>query len=98
MVGISVVSAFFVGVIFMGGLGAMWPILRVLLNNDTLSSWMDRQVIETQLGVTMSDDQNGRIIRVANDGPAKTAGVKDVDRVLDLQKAAQDSTVDVQTQ
>ena len=42
IVTISAVSAFFMGLIYTGGLGAMLPILRVLVNGDTIQSWGDR--------------------------------------------------------
>src|SRR5437762_1114891 len=41
---ISVVCAFGVGFITTIGLGAMLPILRVLLNGDTIQQWLDRQI------------------------------------------------------
>src|SRR5438270_5968286 len=50
IVTISAVSAFFMGLIYTGGLGAMLPILRVLVNGDTIQSWTDRQIAENRLG------------------------------------------------
>ena len=44
IVTISIVCAFAVGFITTGGLGAMLPILRVLLNNDTIPHWVDTQI------------------------------------------------------
>src|SRR3954465_12933103 len=44
MVAISIACAFGVGVITTTGLGAMLPILRVLLNGDTIQSSVDRQI------------------------------------------------------
>src|SRR5438046_7271914 len=41
---ISIVCAFGVGVITTTGLGAMLPILRVLLNHETIQSSVDRQI------------------------------------------------------
>ena len=40
-----IVCAFLVGGITTGGLVAMLPILRVLINGDTLQSWVDRQIV-----------------------------------------------------
>src|SRR5947207_14246407 len=44
---ISIVCAFGVGVITTTGLGAMLPILRVLLNGETIQSSVDRQISAT---------------------------------------------------
>src|SRR5881394_3753766 len=52
IVTISAVSAFFMGVIYTGGLGAMLPILRVLVNGDTIQSWSDRQIAQQRLGAS----------------------------------------------
>ena len=49
IVTISAVSAFFMGLIYTGGLGAMLPILRVLVNGDTMQSWSDHQIAEKRL-------------------------------------------------
>jgi subfamily B ATP-binding cassette protein MsbA len=46
---ISIICAFLVGFIFTSGLGAMLPILRVLVNEDTLQSWVDRQIAARHL-------------------------------------------------
>src|SRR6185437_3168981 len=56
IVTISVISAFFVGLIFTTGLGAMLPILKVLINEDTVPAWVDRQISEHRLGVKLADD------------------------------------------
>src|SRR5271154_2475063 len=52
IVAISIISAFAMGIIYTGGLGAVLPILRVLVNGDTVAGWMDKQVVEQRLGVT----------------------------------------------
>jgi ABC-type multidrug transport system fused ATPase/permease subunit len=62
---ISVTCAFFVGLIMTGGLGAMLPILRVLIDGDTVSGWVDRQVAERRAGITLSPDN--RVIRVTDE-------------------------------
>src|SRR2546423_5889500 len=49
IVTISAVSAFFMGLIYTGGLGAMLPILRVLVNGDTVQSWTDKQIADRRL-------------------------------------------------
>lgn len=95
MVTISVIAALFVGLVFSSGLGAMLPILRVLVNEDTLKGWMDRQVIETKIGVRLADNSLGQIIRVLPNGPAASAGVQVNDRVIDPTRAAYSDVVEV---
>ena len=56
IVTISVICAFFVGAITTGGLVAMLPILRVLINRDTVQGWTDRQIVAQRLGVAFADD------------------------------------------
>src|SRR4051812_21704958 len=95
IVAISVISAFFVGVVFSGGLGAMLPILRVLINQDTLKGWMDRQVLESKIGVTLADNESGQIIRIDSGGPAAGAGVRMNELVSDPTNAAYANAIDV---
>src|SRR6478672_5037966 len=47
IVAISIICAFGVGFITTVGLGAMLPILRVLLNNDTIQGYVDKQIAVT---------------------------------------------------
>ncbi len=42
MVIASIVSAFFVGLAMAGGLGTMLPVLRILVNGDTIPNWGNR--------------------------------------------------------
>ncbi len=73
----SVGCAFFVGLAFTGGLGSMMPIMRVLLNHQTIPGWVDMQIAERRLGVTLADDNTVvRVIRVASDKPAAEAGIR----------------------
>jgi hypothetical protein len=95
IVTISVIAAFFVGLVFSSGLGAMLPILRVLVNGDTVKGWLDRSVIERKVGVTLTDDASGQIVRVHPDGPAAHAGVNVGDRVTDPIRAVYGDVVDV---
>src|SRR6185369_17581581 len=53
IVSVSIVSAFFMALIYTGGLGAMLPILRVLVNGDTIADWADQQIAEKRLDVTL---------------------------------------------
>src|SRR5437763_13367455 len=54
IVAVSIAAAFLVGVIFTTGLAAMLPILRVLLNGDTLQGWVDRQIAQHQHVATVN--------------------------------------------
>jgi ABC-type multidrug transport system fused ATPase/permease subunit len=84
MITISVLCALFVGVAYAGGLGTMLPIMRVLIEGDTLKSWMDREVAEERLGVRLADDPSSvRVTRVDHDRdddgnlrPGARAGLK----------------------
>lgn len=74
---VSVVCAWFVGLAFTSGLSTMLPIMRVLINGDTLQVWMDRQIVEKRLGVTLLEDPaKVQIIRLKNGGPAAAAGLR----------------------
>jgi ABC-type multidrug transport system fused ATPase/permease subunit len=55
LVMVSIVCALFVGIAFAGGLGSMLPIMRVLIEGDTLKNWMNREVVEHRLGVRLYD-------------------------------------------
>lgn len=55
LVTVSILCAMFVGVAFAGGLGSMLPIMRVLIEGDTLKNWMNREVVEQRLGVRLYD-------------------------------------------
>src|ERR1051326_4827453 len=56
IVAISIVCALAVGFIFTTGLGAMLPILQVLIKGDTIQIWLDRQIVEQRWGVRLLDD------------------------------------------
>ncbi len=78
IVTISVVCAFLVGLSFASGLGALFPILRILVNGDTVQGWVYRIAIESRLGVKLAEDTGE--VRVASlarhHGPAAAAGIK----------------------
>src|SRR5262249_38763200 len=87
MVVISVVSALLVGAIFTSGLGAMMPILQVLINHDTVQNWLDRGIAAQRMGTTLAEDAGVQsiadelpgkplIIRVEKDSPADEKHVK----------------------
>jgi ABC-type multidrug transport system fused ATPase/permease subunit len=96
---ISVVCAFLSGLIFTSGLSAMLPILRVLINNDTLQGWVDRQIAARRFDVSLADDDSGTITRVAQNGVAGKAGVRPNDEIVSLYAAAdpKNHSVDVRT-
>jgi len=76
---ISIICAVFVGATGTAGLTMLLPIMRILLNEDTVAHYVDRAVAEKRLGVVLAEepaDVSGvvRVVRV-NAGPAKSAGV-----------------------
>jgi ATP-binding cassette, subfamily B, bacterial MsbA len=79
MVIISIVCAFFVGLTMVGGLGSMVPIIRVLINGDTIPGWVDRVILEHRLVVKVLDDplsEKLMLLSVDRHGPAWTAGYR----------------------
>ena len=50
MVLVSVLCAVMVSAVFTSGLGAMLPIFKVLLEDQTVAQWMDHQIVEHRLG------------------------------------------------
>jgi len=83
IVGISVVCALFVGFISASGLATMLPILRVLINGDTIQGWVDRQIVEQRYGVTLLD--NDSIARIKEEGLAAKSGLHVGDFLSPLQ-------------
>jgi ABC-type multidrug transport system fused ATPase/permease subunit len=80
---ISIGCALFVGVAFTGGITAMLPIMRVLLNNQTVAEWANGQIAENRLGVQLSDEAaEVRILRVHEGSPAERAGLLPSDVVV----------------
>ena len=77
---LSVVSAFFVGLAMVGGLGTMLPILRLLINGDTIPNWANRNVVESRLKITLADDPAElRLVKVEADGYGAAAGLHKFD-------------------
>jgi ATP-binding cassette, subfamily B, bacterial MsbA len=78
----SVICAFFVGLTFASGLGAILPILRILVNGDTLQSYAARVVAEHRLDAQLADTP-GEVKVVAlthkHSGAAAKAGLKPFD-------------------
>jgi subfamily B ATP-binding cassette protein MsbA len=74
---LSFVSAFFVGIAMIGGLTSMLPILRLLINGDTIPNWANRTIVETRLGVTLADDpQDLRLVKVKPGEAAANVGLQ----------------------
>ena len=64
---ISVVCAWFVGGAMAGGLTTMLPILRVLINGDTVANWVNRGIVSQRLGVALSGDAaDVRILKITD--------------------------------
>ena len=92
IVATSILCALFVGAAFTGGIGTMLPIMRVLIEGDTIQTWMDREIAERRLGADFADSTQGtylRINRVKPDGVGARAGLQEGDRV-DATPAADD--------
>src|SRR5207253_6075515 len=71
-------GAFLVGLTFASGLGAILPILRILVNGDTTQGWVQRLAVEHRLGVKLAEDAGDvRVVSLAHQhGAAGNAGVK----------------------
>jgi ABC-type multidrug transport system fused ATPase/permease subunit len=59
----------------------MLPLLRVLINEDTIAGWVDRQIVSNQLGVSLSDEKQPVVIRVKERSVAAARGIKVGDRI-----------------
>src|SRR6185503_6069221 len=93
MVIISILAALCVGGVTTVGLSAMVPVLRVLLNDDTLQGWADRQVVEKRLGVRLSEERGDeQILRADPDGVAARAGLKRGDPIRPVEQFADPAT------
>src|SRR6478672_6712073 len=80
LVGISIGCAVLVGLTFTGGLSAMLPILRVLMNGETVQTWSGRIVAEHRLNVKLADTPDKVLIdHVHHEGAAGRAGLKQGD-------------------
>jgi ABC-type multidrug transport system fused ATPase/permease subunit len=89
IIAVSVVAAFFVGGAFASGLLTVLPIIKVLIYRDTVPAWADRQIAETRLGVTLSQDvQQPKIIHVDPRGLAARVGFIDGDVLVPMRDGA----------
>jgi ATP-binding cassette, subfamily B, bacterial MsbA len=84
-IAISIGAAFFVGFALTGGLTTMLPILRVLINGDTIQGWVYRHAAETRLKITLvADPALVQVVTVNDPGPAKDAGVRAADLITSV--------------
>src|SRR3954466_13022221 len=87
MITVSILCALFVGVAFAGGLGTMLPIMRVLMEGDTLKSWTDREIAERRLDAKLLSQPARelgpvQVISVGKkSGPVAAAGLKKGDTI-----------------
>jgi ABC-type multidrug transport system fused ATPase/permease subunit len=90
---ISIICAFLVGLTFASGLGAILPVLRILVNGDTLQSYAGRAVAQHRLDVQLADTPaEVKIVAIAHPhiSPAGKAGLEKYD-VLRLPGAGDDA-------
>ena len=82
-IAVSVVCAFFVGLAVSGSLAAITPVLRVLLQNQTVHQWVNATVAEHRLGVRLLEDapEEAQIAQVKPEGRAAAAGLRSGDRL-----------------
>jgi len=77
MVLVSVLCAVMVSAVFTSGLGAMLPIFKVLLEDQTVAQWMDHQIVEHRLGVKLTEGADDpAIAKVSSDSAAARMGLK----------------------
>src|ERR1700734_2381070 len=83
-IAVSLVAAFFVGFAMTGGLTTMIPIMRVMINGDTMQGWIYRRAVERRLGVVFVSEPT--IVQVAQvvDASAKKAGIRPIDSITDV--------------
>jgi subfamily B ATP-binding cassette protein MsbA len=86
-IGVSIICAFFVGLTLASGLGALLPLLRVLINGDSVQAWAYRQTAASRLGVQFQQDPAVvQIVQITSKGGAAAlAGLKPGDVILDAQ-------------
>jgi subfamily B ATP-binding cassette protein MsbA len=84
------------GLIYTGGLGAVLPILRVLVNGDTVQSWTDHQVAEKRLETrfyiperpvdapVLKDQGRIEVMSSRPNGPAATLGLQNEDQIVQV--------------
>src|SRR3954451_21223539 len=82
IVAIAMICALITGGIMTAGIGAIYPILQVLIKGDSVQSWVQRRNAEKRLGVEFVDDKDHLIVaRLDAQGPAAKAGIKAPDEL-----------------
>jgi ABC-type multidrug transport system fused ATPase/permease subunit len=81
MVIISVLCALFVGAAFTSGLSTLLPIMRVLINGETVQSWANRQITQQRLGIKLVDNPARLQIAKIND-PDDLKGLSEGDVIV----------------
>ncbi len=79
IVAISIGCALLVGLTSAGGMGALLPILRLLLNDDTLQNYTARIVVEHRLAARVSDNPEEVKLLKIDRGTARSAGLHQFD-------------------
>jgi subfamily B ATP-binding cassette protein MsbA len=83
IVTISILCAFLTGGIMTAGLGALYPILQVLIKGDTMQGWIARQIGQKRLGVSFLDTPDRlQITKIDPNGPADLAGLQVGDQIF----------------
>jgi subfamily B ATP-binding cassette protein MsbA len=76
---ISVICAVLVGLTFASGLGALLPILRILVNGDTMQGYMQREAVQHRLEVKLAEESDPNFVRIVSlthvHGPAGAAKI-----------------------
>src|SRR3954447_18959598 len=68
LVVVSIGCAFLVGLTFTGGLSAMLPILRVLMNGETVQAWAGKSVAESRFDLKFADAPDELIVAKVHAG------------------------------
>ncbi|HTW95364.1 MAG TPA: ABC transporter ATP-binding protein [Tepidisphaeraceae bacterium] len=99
MVIVSIVCALFVGVAMTGGLATMLPIIRLLINGDTVPAWVNRAIVDNRLQVHLDDAAQSdqvdaqsmtlTLLRVDRSGLAGAAGYRPGDQFVGKVPAAE---------
>src|SRR4051794_13938644 len=83
IVAIAMVCALITGGIMTAGIGAIYPILQVLIKGDSVQSWVQRRNAEKRLGVEFVEDKDLlRVARVDPEGPVAKASIKPGDEII----------------
>jgi ATP-binding cassette, subfamily B, bacterial MsbA len=85
LVGVSVVAAIFVGMAMAGGLTPILPIVRVLLEHDTVPAWVDRNIVDRRLDIQLNEVPtlpNLQIVGMGDRSPIRDVGYQNGDLLI----------------